>query len=107
MYGVLKKMVLFNYVFWNVLILIIIIFGLLILSLVGGVFIMEIVFLWLGFGLLGVNVIFRFDYLIIMVIILLLLFMLIFGNLIVDILYGVVDLCIWMRGWFGMNNRRF
>ncbi len=93
-----KKTVLFNHVLRNVLIPIITIFGLSIPSLVGGAFITETVFSWPGLGSLGVNAIFRFDYPIIMAITLLSSFMLILGNLIADILYGVVDPRIRMRG---------
>ncbi|AIK32848.1 MULTISPECIES: ABC transporter permease [Bacillus] len=97
-YGASKKTVLFNHVLRNVLIPIITIFGLSIPSLVGGAFITETVFSWPGLGSLGVNAIFRFDYPIIMAITLLSSFMLILGNLIADILYGVVDPRIRMRG---------
>ena len=97
-YGASKKTVLFNHVLRNVLIPIITIFGLSIPSLVGGAFITETVFSLPGLGSLGVNAIFRFDYPIIMAITLLSSFMLILGNLIADILYGVVDPRIRMRG---------
>ncbi|CAM4296925.1 peptide ABC transporter permease [Bacillus manliponensis] len=97
-YGASRRSVLFGHVLRNVLIPIVTIFGLSIPSLVGGAFITETVFSWPGLGSLGVNSIFKFDYPVIMAITLLSSVMLILGNLIADILYGIVDPRIRMRG---------
>ena len=97
-FGSTKTRVLFKHVLKNVLLPIITIVGLSIPGLVGGAFIIESVFSWPGLGLLGVTSIFAFDYPIIMAITLFSSVMLIFGNLLADILYSVVDPRIRLRG---------
>jgi peptide/nickel transport system permease protein len=97
-YGSSRTRVLYHHVLRNVLLPIITIVGLSIPGLVGGAFITETVFSWPGLGLLGVTSIFSFDYPVIMAITLISSIMLVFGNLLADILYSVVDPRIRLRG---------
>ncbi|UII57553.1 ABC transporter permease [Cytobacillus spongiae] len=97
-YGSSRGKILVNHVLRNVLLPVITIIGLSIPNLVGGAFITETVFSWPGLGLLGVTSIFSFDYPVIMAITLFSSIMLVFGNLLADILYSVVDPRIRLRG---------
>ena len=59
--------------------------------LVSGAFITESIFGWPGLGQLGMNAIFTADYPLIMATTMFASVLLILGNLISDILYGIVD----------------
>ena len=65
--------------------------GMYLSDLVSGAFITETIFGWPGMGRLGITSIFSFDYPIIMAITMLSSIILILGNLITDILYGLAD----------------
>ncbi|MCT4663483.1 MAG: ABC transporter permease [Tissierellales bacterium] len=90
-YGFSKYKIMFEYVLKNVCLPIITILGMSLPSLVTGAFVTETVFGWPGMGRLGVNSIFNYDYPVIMATTMLTAILLIVGNLLADILYGVVD----------------
>ncbi|HLR20858.1 MAG TPA: ABC transporter permease [Tissierellaceae bacterium] len=89
--GASKREVLFKYVLKNSLLPLITIIGMSLPNLVSGAFITETIFGWPGLGQLGINSIFKFDYPMIMATTMFSSIILILGNLISDILYGVVD----------------
>lgn len=90
-YGFSKYKIMFKYVLKNVLLPIITILGMSLPSIVTGAFVTETVFGWPGMGRLGVDSIFNYDYPVIMATTMLTALLLIVGNLIADILYGIVD----------------
>lgn len=90
-YGFSQSKIMFKYVLKNVLLPIITILGMSLPNLVTGAFITETVFGWPGMGRLGVDSIFNYDYPVIMATTMLTATLLIIGNLIADILYGIVD----------------
>ncbi|WP_442602721.1 ABC transporter permease [Paenibacillus sp. KN14-4R] len=90
-YGSTKSRVLVRHVLKNVLLPIITILGLSIPELIAGAFITETVFSWPGMGSLGITSVFGLDYPVIMGITMLSSLLLIIGNMVADILYGVVD----------------
>lgn len=81
----------FKYTLKNSLLPIITILGMSLPSLVSGAFIVESIFGWPGLGQLGMNAIFSYDYPLIMATTMFSALMLVVGNLLADILYGVVD----------------
>ncbi|MBU5593288.1 ABC transporter permease [Clostridium sp. MSJ-4] len=89
--GVSSKKVFGTHILKNTLLPIITIIGMSLPNLIAGAFITETIFGWPGMGRLGINAIFSFDYPLIMAITMISALMLILGNLIADILYGVVD----------------
>lgn len=89
--GASKREVLYKYVLKNAILPVITILGMSLPGLVSGAFITETIFGWPGMGRLGINAIFSYDYPLIMAITMFSSFILIFGNLLSDILYGIAD----------------
>lgn len=89
--GASKQEVLYKHVLKNTMLPIITILGMSLPELVSGAFLTETVFGWPGMGQLGIRAIFGYDYPLIMAITLLSSLVLITGNMIADILYGIVD----------------
>lgn len=89
--GLSEKVIFGKHILKNSLIPIVTILGMSLPNLISGAFITETIFGWPGMGRLGIQAIFGFDYPVIMAITLLSSLFLIIGNLISDILYGVVD----------------
>jgi len=89
--GASKGEVLYKYVLKNALLPVITILGMSLPSVVSGAFITESIFGWPGMGQLGMNAIFSYDYPLIMAITMFASIMLILGNLLSDILYGIAD----------------
>lgn len=90
-YGSTRAVVLVRHVLKNVLLPVITILGMSLSELIAGAFITETVFSWPGMGSLGISAVFSLDYPIIMGITMITSIFLVIGNLIADILYGVVD----------------
>lgn len=89
--GLTKRLVFTKHVLRNILLPIVTIIGMSLPDLIAGAFITETIFGWPGMGRLGMNAIFSFDYPLIMAITMLSSVMVIVGNLLSDILYGIVD----------------
>ncbi|HYM68423.1 MAG TPA: ABC transporter permease [bacterium] len=89
--GLVSKRVFLHHGLRNALIPVITVLGLYTSSLLGGVFLVELIFNWPGVGLYSVNAITTLDYSAIMGTSLLLTVMFVLINLGVDILYAVVD----------------
>jgi peptide/nickel transport system permease protein len=89
--GASKREVLYKYVLKNAILPVITILGMSLPGLVSGAFITETIFGWPGMGQLGINAIFGYDYPLIMAITMFSSFILIIGNLLSDILYGIAD----------------
>jgi peptide/nickel transport system permease protein len=81
----------FRHALRNALIPVITLFGLSLPALLGGAVITEGIFSWPGLGSFGINAIGQRDYPVIMAFVLLGGIAVVLGNLIADILYGVVD----------------
>lgn len=92
--GVSEMRVVFKYGLCNVMILVVIMMGLQFGFLFGGLIVVEKVFNWLGFGCLLVDLVEMCDYLVIQVEVLFFLLEFIFINLVVDVLYVVINLVI-------------
>lgn len=90
-YGSTKNTILWRHVFRNVLLPVVTILGMSLPDLIAGAFITESVFSWPGMGSLGITAVTGLDYPVIMGITMLTSIMLVIGNLLADILYGVVD----------------
>ncbi len=90
-FGSTRTTVLLRHVLRNVLLPVITILGLSVPEIITGAFIVESIFSWPGMGSLGINAVFSLDYPMIMGITMMSSFLLIFGNLLADVLYGVVD----------------
>ncbi|WBM72249.1 ABC transporter permease [Buttiauxella sp. WJP83] len=90
-YGATRRSILFRHVLKNVLLPVITLFGLSFGELVVGAYVTESVFSWPGMGLLGIQSITSLDYPLIMAMIMLSSAMIIFGNLLADLLYRVAD----------------
>ena len=89
--GSSKKELFFKSILKNSLLPLITLVGMSLPSLVSGAFITESIFGWPGLGQLGMNAIFKADYPVIMATTMFASLLLILGNLISDILYGIVD----------------
>ena len=89
--GLNKKQVIFKHVLRNAILPVITILGMSLPDLVSGAFITETVFGWPGMGRLGISSIMSYDYSVIMAITMFSSFLLILGNLLADVLYGVAD----------------
>ncbi|EJW15046.1 ABC transporter permease [Paenibacillus alvei] len=90
-YGSTQGTVLRRHVLKNVLLPVVTILGMSFPELIAGAFITESVFSWPGMGALGITSVFQLDYPVIMGITMISSVMLVVGNLIADLLYGVVD----------------
>lgn len=89
--GLPERIVIFKHALRNALIPIITILGLSLPSLFGGAFIIETIFAWPGMGRLGVLAIFQRNYPLIMGIVVFSAVLIMFGNLLADIGYALVD----------------
>jgi peptide/nickel transport system permease protein len=89
--GVRPRLVIVRHAVRNALIPVITVLGLQFAGLLGGAIIIETIFAWPGIGRLAVNAIWRRDYPVIMGTVLIFSFTFILANLIVDILYTVLD----------------
>lgn len=90
-FGASKAQILFRHVVKNVLLPIITLVGMSLPTLVTGAFVTESIFSWPGVGTYFLTAIQAFDYPIIMVVMLFSAIMVIVGNLLADICYGLVD----------------
>lgn len=89
--GASKGEVLYKYVLKNAILPVITLLGMSLPNLVSGAFITESIFGWPGMGQLGIKSIFNYDYPLIMAITMFSSFILIIGNLLSDVLYGIAD----------------
>lgn len=89
--GLSTKVIFTKHILKNALLPVITMIGMSLPDLVTGAFITETVFGWPGMGRLGVQAVFSFDYPLIMAITMVSSLLLIIGNLLSDILCGVVD----------------
>lgn len=89
--GASKREVLYKYVLKNAILPVITLLGMSLPNLVSGAFITESIFGWPGMGQLGIKSIFSYDYPLIMAITMFSSFILIIGNLLSDVLYGIAD----------------
>ncbi len=89
--GVRPSVVIVKHAIRNALIPVITILGLQFAGLLGGAIIIETIFAWPGIGRLAVNAIWRRDYPVIMGTVLIFSFTFILANLLVDILYTILD----------------
>ncbi len=89
--GLPERTVIFKHALRNALIPIVTILGLSLPSLFGGAFIIETIFAWPGMGRLGVLAIFQRNYPMIMGIVVFSAVLIMFGNLLADIGYALVD----------------
>lgn len=90
-FGASRGEILVKHVFKNVLLPVITIMGMSLPSLVTGAFITESIFAWPGMGTYFLTAIQAFDYPVVMTVMLLSSVMVIVGNLLADICYGLVD----------------
>lgn len=89
--GLKQRAVLYGHAFRNALIPLITLVGLTIPDLFGGALIVENVFSYPGIGRLTIDSLNRNDYSIAMAAIMLLAFLTVIGNLLADVLYGILD----------------
>jgi peptide/nickel transport system permease protein len=89
--GLVPRRVFLGHGLRNALIPVVTVVGLYASGLLGGVFLVELVFNWPGVGLYSVNAIVSVDYAAIMGTALLLTVVFVLGNLVVDLLYAVID----------------
>ena len=89
--GVRPTVVIIRHAIRNALIPVVTVLGLQFAGLLGGAVIIEIIFAWPGIGRLAVNAIWRRDFPVIMGTVLIFSFTFILANLLVDILYTVLD----------------
>ncbi|MEC0240579.1 ABC transporter permease [Paenibacillus dokdonensis] len=90
-FGSAKRIILFRHVLKHVLLPVITLLGMSMGDLVAGAIVTETVFSWPGIGSLGMTAVRGMDYPVIMGITLFSSVLLILGNLLADILYGIVD----------------
>ncbi len=89
--GLPERVVLYRHALRNALLPMITLLGLQLPGLVGGAYFVEYIFSIPGMGYLGINAIFQRDYPTVMGITMLSALMVILGNLLADVLYGVAD----------------
>ncbi len=89
--GLRERGVLFRHILPNVLIPVVTVLGLEFAGLLGGAVIIEMIFAWPGIGRLAVNAVFRRDYPIILGTTIFFSAIYIVVNLVIDILYSVID----------------
>jgi peptide/nickel transport system permease protein len=91
LYNIPRRQILFKYALKNALLPVITLFGLSLPFLVSGALITEVIFSWPGMGRLTYNAILTRDYPLIIGASLLSSFMVLAGNLVADLLYGIAD----------------
>jgi peptide/nickel transport system permease protein len=89
--GLSERTVIFKHALKNALLPIVTILGLSLPGLIGGSVIIETIFAWPGMGRLAYQAVLARDYPVIMGTSVFSVFLLLFGNLVADILYGIVD----------------
>jgi peptide/nickel transport system permease protein len=89
--GLSERDVIYKHALRNALLPIVTIFGLSLPGLIGGSVIVETIFAWPGMGRLAYQAVLARDYPLIMGTSVFSVFLLLFGNLVADILYGIVD----------------
>ncbi|MFO8060799.1 MAG: ABC transporter permease [Bacillota bacterium] len=89
--GLAGRVVIYKHALRNALLPIITVFGMTVPFLLGGSFIIETIFAWPGMGRLGVSAIFAREYPILMGLNLLTSSLVLFGNLLADVLYAFAD----------------
>ncbi len=89
--GISEKKILFKHAFKNACLPLVTILGLSLPSLISGSFIIEYIFSWPGMGQLGIESVFSRDYPILMGMVMIASTLILFGNLLADISYGLVD----------------
>lgn len=89
--GLSERVVIYKHALRNALLPIVTILGLSLPGLIGGSVIVETIFAWPGMGRLAYQAVLARDYPLIMGTSVFSVFLLLFGNLIADILYGIVD----------------
>jgi peptide/nickel transport system permease protein len=89
--GLSEGKVIYKHALRNALLPIVTIFGLSLPGLIGGSVIVETIFAWPGMGRLAYQAVLARDYPLIMGTSVFSVFLLLFGNLLADILYGIVD----------------
>ncbi len=89
--GLSGRVVIYKHALRNALLPIITVFGMTVPFLLGGSFIIETIFAWPGMGRLGVSAIFAREYPILMGLNLLTSSLVLFGNLLADVLYALAD----------------
>jgi peptide/nickel transport system permease protein len=89
--GLPERVVFFRHVWRNALLPIVTFLGLSLNSLIGGSFLVEVVFSWPGMGRLGVEAALARDYPVVMAVTMFSSVLLIIGNLLADITYALVD----------------
>lgn len=90
-YGAKKSEIFFRSVLKNSLLPLITIVGMSLPQLLSGAFITESIFGWPGLGQLGISSVLRYDYSMIMATTMIASALVILGNLLSDLLYGIVD----------------
>jgi peptide/nickel transport system permease protein len=89
--GLSERRVVFNHALRNALLPIITLLGLYLPFLISGAVVTETIFAWPGMGRLTIDAIFSRDYPVVMAANLLAGVMVVFGNLVADVLYGIAD----------------
>ncbi|MCU0645577.1 MAG: ABC transporter permease, partial [bacterium] len=89
--GLSERSVIYKHALKNALLPIVTILGLSLPGLIGGSVIIETIFAWPGMGRLAYQAVLARDYPVIMGTSVFSVFLLLFGNLVADILYGIVD----------------
>ncbi len=89
--GLSAKRILFKHVLKNALIPVVTLLGLYLPLLLGGAFIIEVIFAWPGMGRVTYNAILSKDFPLLMAVNLIVAFFVIAGNVLADALYNVVD----------------
>jgi peptide/nickel transport system permease protein len=89
--GVSEKVLLFKHAFKNAALPLVTILGLSLPGLISGSFIIEYIFSWPGMGQLGIEAVFSRDYPVLMGMVMISSTLILFGNLLADISYGLVD----------------
>jgi peptide/nickel transport system permease protein len=89
--GVSEKCILFKHAFKNAALPLVTILGLSLPGLISGSFIIEYIFSWPGMGQLGIEAVFSRDYPVLMGMVMISSTLILLGNLLADISYGLVD----------------
>jgi len=89
--GLLWRQVVLRHALPNALVPTVTVIGLIVGNMLGGVVVIEYVFGWQGLGALAVDAVLKRDYAVLQSVVLLVAAIFIIANLVVDLLYGVID----------------
>jgi peptide/nickel transport system permease protein len=89
--GLPNRQLIFKHIFKNALIPVVTLLGLYFPLLLGGAFIVEVIFAWPGMGRITYDAILAKDFPLLMAVNLSVAIFVIFGNVIADVLYSIVD----------------